>query len=57
MNNEPDKITPPEERLVEASTMETLRAEANQRTIDDVFRLFIVPEIERRQAAGVAPKR
>ena len=57
MNNEPAKITPPEERLVEASTMEALRAEANRRRIDDVFRLFIVPEIERRQAAGVAPKR
>jgi hypothetical protein len=54
--NEPDKIAPPEERLVKAPTIEILRAEANQRTIDDVFRLFIVPEIERRQAAGLAPK-
>jgi hypothetical protein len=37
-------------------TAETLQAEANQRTVEDVFRLFITPEIERRQAAGLVPK-
>jgi HEPN domain-containing protein len=29
---------------------------ANQRTFDDLMRLFVVPEIERRQATGEAPK-
>ncbi len=37
-------------------TVEALQLEANQRTVDDVFRLFITPEVERRQAAGLAPK-
>lgn len=35
---------------------EKLQADANQRTIDDVFRLYISPEVERRQAAGLVPK-
>jgi hypothetical protein len=39
-----------------AKTAESIQAEANQRTVDDVFRLFITPEIERRQVAGLAPK-
>jgi hypothetical protein len=37
------------------TTVENLEAEAKQRTIDDAFRLFITPEIERRQAAGLVP--
>jgi hypothetical protein len=36
-----------------ASRLEDTEAEANRRTVQDVFRLWIEPEVERRRAAGL----
>jgi hypothetical protein len=42
--------------MTDAPTTEDMQAEANRRTVDDVFRIWITPEVERRQAAGLVPK-
>ena len=41
------------EQTTEALSAETLQQEANRRTVDDVFRLWINPEVERRREAGL----